>query len=95
MNRTPVNFWSVLLPLPTSRGDSGLDSGEVVPIAQLFADRQEHTDIEAVRRSEGSRASFLYARPSAAPACGLRYSPRALLPKEEADERSADLPGIP
>jgi hypothetical protein len=61
MNRTPVNFWSVLLPLPTSRGDSGLDSGEVVPIAQLFADQQEQTGIEAVRRSEGSRASFLYA----------------------------------
>ena len=65
MNRTPVNFWSVLLPLPTSRGDSGLDSGEVVPIAQLFADQQEQTGIEAVRRSEGSRASFLCAETQA------------------------------
>jgi hypothetical protein len=33
----------------------------VVSFAQISIDRQEETDVEAVRSSEGSRASFLWA----------------------------------
>jgi hypothetical protein len=42
-------------------GNSRRDSEEVVSFAQLSVGWQEQTDIEAVRSSEGSRASFLCA----------------------------------
>jgi hypothetical protein len=42
-------------------GNSRRDSAEVVSFAQLSIGRQEETHFEAVRSSEGSRASFLCA----------------------------------
>jgi hypothetical protein len=42
-------------------GNSRRDSAEVVSFAQLSVGPQEQTDIEAVRGSESSRASFLCA----------------------------------
>jgi len=42
-------------------GDWRRDPAEVVSFAQISIDRQEHTDVEAVRGSEGSRASLLCA----------------------------------
>jgi len=42
-------------------GDWRRDPAEVVSFAQISIDRQEETDVEAVRSSEGSRASFLWA----------------------------------
>jgi hypothetical protein len=39
-------------------GHSGRVSEEVILFAQLSIGRQEQTEIEAVRSSEGSRASF-------------------------------------
>jgi hypothetical protein len=46
-------------------GNSRRDSAEVVSFAQLSVGRQEQTDIEALRSSEGSRASFLSAETQA------------------------------
>jgi hypothetical protein len=46
-------------------GNSRRDSAEVVSFAQLSVGRQEQTDIEALRSSEGSRASFLCAETQA------------------------------
>jgi hypothetical protein len=60
-------------PPSTSQGYLRPVSGEVVPVAQHFA--------------EGSRASFHEPKPSAALACGLRCSPCALLSKDVAHDR--------